>query len=129
MIPLPNDVSEFAQGQRRLLVLDPFVRLHRRDENVAGEVAPLLAYLRQLERERGVAVLLVHQENVCCCIHFNTAAAEEFLLERPQYSINSQLLEEQHRVRMLVLFGSLPPGIDGELFWGALFKAVIGPGS
>lgn len=44
----------------RLLVLDPFVRLHRRDENVAGEVAPLLAYLRQLERELGLAVLLVH---------------------------------------------------------------------
>lgn len=44
----------------RLLVLDPFVRLHRRDENVAGEMAPLLAYLRQLERELGLAVLLVH---------------------------------------------------------------------
>jgi len=27
----------------RLLVLDPFVRLHRIDENVSGEVAPLLA--------------------------------------------------------------------------------------
>lgn len=44
----------------RLLVLDPFVRLHRRDENVAGEMAPLLAYLRQLERELDLAVLLVH---------------------------------------------------------------------
>lgn len=44
----------------RLLVLDPFVRLHRIDENVAGEVAPLLAYLRQLERELQVSVLLVH---------------------------------------------------------------------
>lgn len=44
----------------RLLVLDPFVRLHRKDENVAGDVAPLLGYLRQLERELGVAVLLVH---------------------------------------------------------------------
>ncbi|MEO6777029.1 MAG: hypothetical protein ABI467_29130, partial [Kofleriaceae bacterium] len=30
----------------RLLILDPFVRLHRIDENLAGEVAPLLAYLR-----------------------------------------------------------------------------------
>lgn len=44
----------------RLLVLDPFVRLHRRDENVAGEVAPLLAYLRELERRLEAAVLLVH---------------------------------------------------------------------
>ncbi len=44
----------------RLLVLDPFIRLHAIDENVAGDVAPLLAYLRQLEREFTVAVLLVH---------------------------------------------------------------------
>ena len=31
-----------------LLILDPFVRLHRIDENASGEVAPLLAYLREL---------------------------------------------------------------------------------
>lgn len=44
----------------RLLVLDPFVRLHRIDENISGEVAPLLAYLRELQRRYHVAVLLVH---------------------------------------------------------------------
>jgi hypothetical protein len=44
----------------RLLVLDPFVRLHRIDENVSGEVAPLLAYLRDLQRHHHVAVMLVH---------------------------------------------------------------------
>lgn len=44
----------------RLLVLDPFVRLHRIDENASGEVAPLLAYLRELQRRYAVAVLLVH---------------------------------------------------------------------
>ena len=44
----------------RLLVLDPFVRLHRIDENISGEVAPLLAYLRELQRRHGVAVILVH---------------------------------------------------------------------
>lgn len=48
------------QLRPRLLVLDPFVRLHRVDENVASDVAPLLAYLRQLERELSTAVLLVH---------------------------------------------------------------------
>jgi RecA-family ATPase len=32
----------------RLLVLDPFVRLHRADENIVADVAPLLGYLRQL---------------------------------------------------------------------------------
>ena len=44
----------------RLLVLDPFVRLHRIDENASGEVAPLLAYLRELQRRHGVAVIVVH---------------------------------------------------------------------
>ena len=44
----------------RLLVLDPFVRLHRIDENISGEVAPLLAYLRELQRRHQLAVLLVH---------------------------------------------------------------------
>ena len=44
----------------RLLILDPFVRLHRIDENASGEVAPLLAYLRELQRQHALAVLLVH---------------------------------------------------------------------
>lgn len=44
----------------RLLVLDPFVRLHRIDENVSGEVAPLLAYLRDLQRRHKLAVAVVH---------------------------------------------------------------------
>lgn len=49
-----------AKLQPRLLVLDPFVRLHRIDENASGEVAPILAYLRELQRRHGVAVALVH---------------------------------------------------------------------
>jgi len=49
-----------AKLQPRLLVLDPFVRLHRIDENASGEVAPLLAYLRELQRRHGVAVVVVH---------------------------------------------------------------------
>lgn len=44
----------------RLLVLDPFVRLHRVDENDAGQVSALLGYLRALQRELDVAVLVVH---------------------------------------------------------------------
>jgi len=43
-----------------LLVLDPFVRLHRIDENASAEVAPLLDYLRGLQRRHQVAVVLVH---------------------------------------------------------------------
>jgi hypothetical protein len=49
-----------ARWQPKLLVLDPFVRLHTIDENVAGEVAPLLAYLRSLQRQHQTAVALVH---------------------------------------------------------------------
>jgi len=49
-----------AQLRPKLLVLDPFVRLHRIDENTASEVAPLLAYLRELQRGFDSAVMLVH---------------------------------------------------------------------
>jgi AAA domain-containing protein len=44
----------------KLLVLDPLVRLHGIDENVAAEVAPLLGYLRSLQRCHRTAVVLVH---------------------------------------------------------------------
>ena len=43
-----------------LLILDPLVRLHTADENVAGQMAALLGYLRTLQRRTGVAVMLVH---------------------------------------------------------------------
>jgi hypothetical protein len=44
----------------KLLVLDPFVRLHSGDENIVAEVAPLLDFLRGLQRRFGCSVLLVH---------------------------------------------------------------------
>ena len=49
-----------AQLKPRLLILDPFVRLHRIDENASGEVAPLLAFLRDLQRHHAISVVLVH---------------------------------------------------------------------
>ena len=49
-----------AELEPKLLVLDPFVRLHRIDENQSGEVAPLLAFLRDLQRRDHLAVALVH---------------------------------------------------------------------
>jgi len=49
-----------AAFHARLLVLDPLVRLHRIDENVVSEIAPILAYLRALERKLATSVLLVH---------------------------------------------------------------------
>ena len=63
-IDQPTDRARLQRAverlQPRLLILDPFVRLHRIDENASGEVAPLLAYLRELQRRYALAVLLVH---------------------------------------------------------------------
>lgn len=49
-----------ASVKPRLLVLDPFVRLARIDENSAAEVSTVLGALRTLQREHGLAVLVVH---------------------------------------------------------------------
>jgi hypothetical protein len=63
-LDLPEDRAHLqatVDGLRPiLLVLDPFVRLHRIDENASSEVAPLLAYLRDLQRRFALAVALVH---------------------------------------------------------------------
>ena len=44
----------------RLTVLDPLVRLHGVDENTVAEVAPILGFLRDVQRRFNTAVLLVH---------------------------------------------------------------------
>jgi hypothetical protein len=44
----------------RLLVLDPLVRLHGLEENSATEISRLLSFIRSLERDYGVAILIVH---------------------------------------------------------------------
>ena len=54
---LRDAVAKYAP---RLLVLDPFVRLHRIDENDAGQVSAVLGYLRELQRDHDVAVVVVH---------------------------------------------------------------------
>lgn len=63
-LDLPSDRQSLAatveQLRPRLLILDPFVRLHRCSENDSSEVAPLLAYLRQLQRQYQLAVTVVH---------------------------------------------------------------------
>jgi hypothetical protein len=64
LLDLPQDRQHLRETvaalRPALLVLDPFIRLHRADENASKEVAPLLGYLRELQREFGLAVLLVH---------------------------------------------------------------------
>lgn len=52
--------ATLAALRPRLLVLDPFVRLHRIDENSAAEVSAVLAFLREVQRAHDVAVLVVH---------------------------------------------------------------------
>jgi hypothetical protein len=54
---LAHTVQQF---QPRLLILDPLIRLHRVDENDATQIAGLLSFLRQLQRQFQLAVLLVH---------------------------------------------------------------------
>lgn len=49
-----------AERRPRLLVLDPLIRLHRIDENDASQVAPLLSFLRELQRKYQLAVVVVH---------------------------------------------------------------------
>jgi hypothetical protein len=54
-------LSRTVQEQRPvLLILDPLIRLHRVDENDATQIAALLSYLRQLQRQFQLAVMLVH---------------------------------------------------------------------
>lgn len=63
-LDLERDQARLADAVRRLrprlLVLDPFVRLHRIDENSAGDVSALLAYLRALQREFDLAIVVTH---------------------------------------------------------------------
>jgi len=44
----------------KLLILDPFVRMHSIDENASGEVSALLRHLRYLQRTYKIAIALVH---------------------------------------------------------------------
>lgn len=63
-LDLPADQRRLAETVRReaprVLLLDPFVRLHRINENQAGDVAPILGYLRELQRAHDLAVVVVH---------------------------------------------------------------------
>jgi AAA domain len=54
-------LSSTVQEQKPvLLILDPLIRLHRVDENDATQIATLLSFLRQLQRQFHLAVMLVH---------------------------------------------------------------------
>ena len=54
-------LSHTVQEQRPvLLILDPLIRLHRVDENDATQIAALLSFLRQIQRQFQLAVMVVH---------------------------------------------------------------------
>lgn len=54
-------LAQTVQQQRPvLLIMDPLIRLHRVDENDATQIAALLSYLRELQRQFQLAVLVVH---------------------------------------------------------------------
>lgn len=62
-----DDASHIERLQRtvaalrpRLLILDPFVRCVRLDENSAQEVSAVLGALRTLQRQHDMAVIVVH---------------------------------------------------------------------
>ncbi len=63
-LDLPRDQRRLQETVRRhaprLLLLDPFVRLHRINENQAGDVAAVLGFLRELQRAHDLAVVVVH---------------------------------------------------------------------
>jgi hypothetical protein len=44
----------------KLLLLDPFVRMHRINENDSQQVSALLAYLREIQRAYDLALIVVH---------------------------------------------------------------------
>lgn len=63
-LDLPRDQHRLQETVRRhaprLLLLDPFVRLHRVNENQATDVSAVLGYLRELQRAHDLALVVVH---------------------------------------------------------------------
>jgi hypothetical protein len=52
--------ATIAHIKPRLLLLDPLVRLHRLDENSSADISRILGFLRELQREHALAIILVH---------------------------------------------------------------------
>jgi hypothetical protein len=60
----PQDIKRLRSTidgiKPRLLVLDPFVRIAKIDENSAADVSTVLGYLREIQRAYKVAIIVVH---------------------------------------------------------------------
>jgi hypothetical protein len=95
-----------------LLVLDPFVRLHRIDENAAAEVAPILADLRQLQRHFSCAVLLVHHARKAAS-HLRAGQALRGSSELHAWGDSNLYLRRQGATLRLTIEHRAAPGRDG----------------
>ncbi len=114
----------------RMLVLDPLVRLHRADENSAGEISALLAYFRGLQRTTETAVVLVHHSRK------NSSAARPGQALRGSGDLHafgdSNLYLRRTRDRLTLTFehraASAPSPVELKLVSGdAPHLEVIGP--
>lgn len=54
--------ATIKEYQPRLVILDPLRQVHLQNEDKASDMAPLLAFLRQLQRDFGCSILLVCHE-------------------------------------------------------------------
>lgn len=63
-LDLDRDLKRLAKTvgriKPRFLLLDPFVRLHRSDENNASDISHILGHLRTIQRHYDTAVCIVH---------------------------------------------------------------------
>ncbi|MEK7370589.1 MAG: AAA family ATPase [candidate division NC10 bacterium] len=95
-----------------LLILDPFVRLHRIDENAVAEVAPLLAYLRQLQRDFATAVLLVHHARKGAA-HLRAGQALRGSSELHAWGDSNLYLRRRGDALLLTVEHRAAPSLDG----------------
>jgi len=98
----------------RLLVLDPLVRLHRIDENAVSEIAPILAYLRAIERKLQTSVLLVHHARKAAG-HVRAGQALRGSSELHAWGDSNLYLRRKHRALILSAEHRAAPAPD-DLF-------------
>jgi hypothetical protein len=116
-----------------LLVLDPFVRLHRLDENAAAEVAPLLADLRDLQRHFHCAVLLVHHARKGAA-HLRAGQALRGSSELHAWGDSNLYLRRHGPSLRLTIEHRAAPGLDGLVLelrsaGDALALQLVDPGA
>jgi hypothetical protein len=88
------------------------VRLHRLDENAAADVAPVLAYLRDLQRQHACAVLLVHHARKGAA-HLRAGQALRGSSELHAWGDSNLYLRRHGPSLRLTVEHRAAPGLDG----------------